>query len=220
MNAVSWAASPGALCALLQLADQIRPELKGKSHPRHRWRRRVCGISPATFPSGRPPGSGQLGSRAGWTALWGVWEWLRTFGYADFAKNVVDYPLALAPGDGMMLNRIDVEEPHARSEETPSQASRLCHRRDGARQLRHQERKATFKEMQATKGVVLVKVDGKDFDELIKNTRRPNVIAISRTPRSSASRTRLRSWSPREESASGRSCRRTSAATSPSSRKR
>jgi TRAP-type C4-dicarboxylate transport system substrate-binding protein len=44
--------------------------------------------------------------RGGLDCMWGVWEWLKTFGYGDFAKNVVDYPFGITgPALGMMLNR-------------------------------------------------------------------------------------------------------------------
>jgi TRAP-type C4-dicarboxylate transport system substrate-binding protein len=44
--------------------------------------------------------------RGGIDCQHGVADWLRTFGYADFAKNVIDYPLGLSgPAIGWMLNR-------------------------------------------------------------------------------------------------------------------
>jgi TRAP-type C4-dicarboxylate transport system substrate-binding protein len=44
--------------------------------------------------------------RGGIDCQHGIADWLRTFGYADFAKYVVDYPLGLSgPAIGWMLNR-------------------------------------------------------------------------------------------------------------------
>ncbi len=44
--------------------------------------------------------------RGGLDCQHGVHSWLQTFGYADFAKNITDYPLGLSgPAIGMMMNR-------------------------------------------------------------------------------------------------------------------
>ncbi|MEX2126703.1 MAG: TRAP transporter substrate-binding protein DctP [Xanthobacteraceae bacterium] len=44
--------------------------------------------------------------RGGLDCQHGIADWLRTFGYADFAKNIVDYPLGLSgPAIGFVLNR-------------------------------------------------------------------------------------------------------------------
>jgi TRAP-type transport system periplasmic protein len=44
--------------------------------------------------------------RGGLDCQHGIADWLRTFGYADFAKHVVDYPLGLSgPAIGFVLNR-------------------------------------------------------------------------------------------------------------------
>lgn len=44
--------------------------------------------------------------RGGLDCQHGIADWLRTFGYADFAKYVVDYPLGLSgPAIGFVLNR-------------------------------------------------------------------------------------------------------------------
>ena len=44
--------------------------------------------------------------RGGIDCQHGIADWLRTFGYADFAKYVVDYPLGLSgPAIGWMMNR-------------------------------------------------------------------------------------------------------------------
>jgi TRAP-type C4-dicarboxylate transport system substrate-binding protein len=44
--------------------------------------------------------------RGGIDCQHGVADWMRTFGYADFAKHVIDYPLGLSgPAIGWMMNR-------------------------------------------------------------------------------------------------------------------
>jgi len=44
--------------------------------------------------------------RGGLDCQHGIADWLRTFGYADFAKNVTDFPLGLTgPAIGMFVNR-------------------------------------------------------------------------------------------------------------------
>jgi len=44
--------------------------------------------------------------RGGLDCQYGIHDWLRTFGYADFAKHLTDHPLGLTgPAIGFMLNR-------------------------------------------------------------------------------------------------------------------
>ena len=44
--------------------------------------------------------------RGGLDCQYGIYDWLRTFGYADVAKYVMDYPLGISgPAIGMFLNR-------------------------------------------------------------------------------------------------------------------
>jgi TRAP-type C4-dicarboxylate transport system substrate-binding protein len=44
--------------------------------------------------------------RGGLDCQYGIHDWLRTFGYADFAKHITDHPLGLTgPAIGFMLNR-------------------------------------------------------------------------------------------------------------------
>ena len=52
------------------------------------------------------PEAVSLLQRGGLDCQHGVHDWLKTFGYGDFAKNVTDYPLGLTgPAIGLMLNR-------------------------------------------------------------------------------------------------------------------
>jgi len=106
--------------------------------------------------------------RGGMDCMWGVWEWLKTFGYGDFAKHVVDYPFGITgPALGLMLNRDTWKKL------TPEQ--KKIHLKAGAYVTAEMalgnfviKNEATFKEVQQTKGVQLVKVDGKDFAELFR----------------------------------------------------
>lgn len=44
--------------------------------------------------------------RGGLDCQFGIYDWLRTFGYADVAKYVIDYPLGMSgPAIGLFLNR-------------------------------------------------------------------------------------------------------------------
>jgi TRAP-type C4-dicarboxylate transport system substrate-binding protein len=52
------------------------------------------------------PEAVNLLQRGGIECQFGVHTWLKTFGYADFAKNLTDYPLGLTgPAIGLLMNR-------------------------------------------------------------------------------------------------------------------
>ncbi len=106
--------------------------------------------------------------RGGLDCMWGVWEWLRTFGYGDFAKHVVDYPLGITgPAIGLMLNRtmwqsltLEQKKLHLKYAGYVTAEMAL-----GNFVIKNE---ASLKEVMATKGVTMVKVDGKEFDDLTK----------------------------------------------------
>ena len=79
--------------------------------------------------------------RGGLDCQHGIADWLRTFGYADFAKYVIDYPLGLTgPAIGIFMNRDTWNKLHARAEEDAPQAGGLAERQDGDRQLHRRQR--------------------------------------------------------------------------------
>ncbi len=78
--------------------------------------------------------------RGGLDCQHGIADWLRTFGYADFAKYVVDMPLGLTgPALGFYHEPRRVEQAHARTEEDPSDEAREAQRQDGDRQLHRRQ---------------------------------------------------------------------------------
>ncbi len=104
--------------------------------------------------------------RGGIDCIYGVPEWLKTFGFGDFAKHVVDYPLGvLSPVVAFMINRDTFNKL------TPEQ--KTAHLRAAARItavhsignfiVKNEE---SYKEVVATKGVQKIAV-GKDFDDLM-----------------------------------------------------
>jgi TRAP-type C4-dicarboxylate transport system substrate-binding protein len=104
--------------------------------------------------------------RGGIDCVYGVPEWLKTYGFGDVAKHVVDYPLGvLSPVIAFMISR------DAFHKLTPEQ--KLAHLRAAARLtavhaignfiVRNEE---SYKEALASKGVQKVAV-GKDFDALM-----------------------------------------------------
>jgi TRAP-type C4-dicarboxylate transport system substrate-binding protein len=107
--------------------------------------------------------------RGGLDCQFGVHGWLKVFGYADFAKYVTDYPLGITgPAVGLMLNRdawnkmtADQKQVHLK------QAARLS--ADLALGQFVMENEAIIKELMQTKGVQMLKVDGKDFAEVAAN---------------------------------------------------
>jgi TRAP-type C4-dicarboxylate transport system substrate-binding protein len=114
------------------------------------------------------PEAVSLLQRGGMDCMWGTWEWLKTFGYGDFAKHVGDLPLGISgPAVGMMLNR------DAWKSLTPDQ--RRLHLKQAGYVSAEMalgnfviKNENTFKEVQQTKGIQIVKMDEKGFDELIK----------------------------------------------------
>lgn len=101
--------------------------------------------------------------RGGMDCQFGVYTWLKTFGYADVAKYITDYPLGLTgPAIGLMLNR-DVW-----NKMTPEQKKvHLKHSAYLSAALALGqfviENEAILKELQQTKGVSVVKADAKEF---------------------------------------------------------
>jgi len=104
--------------------------------------------------------------RGGLDCIYGVPEWLKTYGFGDVAKYVVDYPLGvLSPVIAFMVSR------DAFHKLTPEQ--KVAHLRAAARLtavhsignfiVRNEE---SYKEVLTSKGVQKVAV-GKDFDELM-----------------------------------------------------
>jgi len=104
--------------------------------------------------------------RGGIDCMYGVPEWLKTFAFGDFAKNVVDYPLGvLSPVVAFMINRETFQKLTA--------DQKTAHLRGAARItadlsignfiVKNEE---SYKEVIATKGVQKIAV-GKDFDELM-----------------------------------------------------
>jgi TRAP-type transport system periplasmic protein len=104
--------------------------------------------------------------RGGIDCIYGVPEWLKTFGFGDFAKYVVDYPLGvLSPVIAFMISRDTFHKL------TPEQ--KVVHLRAAARItavhsignfiVKNEE---SYKDAVANRGVQKVAV-GKDFDELM-----------------------------------------------------
>jgi TRAP-type C4-dicarboxylate transport system substrate-binding protein len=120
--------------------------------------------------------------RGGLDCQYGIADWLRTFGYADFAKHVTDHPLGITgPAIGMMLNR-DVWNKF-----TPEQKKLHV---DQAAWLSAKQAIGNFivaseeslETIVKTKGVQLVKVDVKEWDAAtaeFKKTERDNNVATA-----------------------------------------
>jgi TRAP-type C4-dicarboxylate transport system substrate-binding protein len=102
--------------------------------------------------------------RGGIDCQHGIADWLRTFGYADFAKHVVDHPLGLTgPAIGMLLNR------DTWNKFTPEQ--KQVHLKYGAWMSAKlaignflNANEDALQSVVKTKGVELIKVDAKDWN--------------------------------------------------------
>ena len=133
------------LSARLPRAGEIARRPERQAHPRHRRQRR--NVQAGRRGAGRRDAGrgGGLLQRGGLDCQHGIADWLRTFGYADFAKHVIDMPLGLTgPAIGFFMNRDTWNKLHARAEEAPSRRGGLAERQDGDRQLhRSPTRKAS-----------------------------------------------------------------------------
>ena len=118
------------------------------------------------------PEAVSLLQRGGMDCMWGVFEWLKTFGYGDFAKNVVDYPLGITgPAIGLMMNR------DAWLKFTPDQ--KKLHLRQAAYVGAEMglgnfviKNEATLKEVMQTKNVVFTPTEKKGFDDLVADYKK------------------------------------------------
>ena len=156
--------------------------------------------------------------RGGLDCQHGIADWLRTFGYADVAKYVIDYPLGLTgPALGFFMNRDTWNELHARAEEGPPQARRLAERQDGDRQLHHLQRGGAQHRRSRTRACRWSRSATHSIRSR-RTTRRCSATPTSRPPRASACKdpAAIIDTTRRRSSAGGR-CRRRSAATSTSS---
>ena len=103
--------------------------------------------------------------RGGLDCQYGIIDWLRTFGYADFAKHLTDHPLGLTgPAIGMMLNRDFWNKLSPEHKKLYVQQAAWM----SANQVVGNFIKANedgLKQIMKDKGVQLVKVDGKEWDK-------------------------------------------------------
>ena len=129
------------------------------------------------------PEAVSLLQRGGLDCQHGVHDWLKTFGYGDFAKNVTDYPLGLTgPAIGLMLNRsawnkmtTDQKKTHLKQAAYISAAQAI-----GDFTIANEE---ALKQVISQKGVKMVKAEPAGFQSLIKKfdmLQRRNIIESSK----------------------------------------
>jgi len=99
-----WTTSPYELACrepVKSLAD-----LKGKRVRATGGSTELMAMAGAVPVSATLPEAVNLLQRGGLDCQFGVHTWLKTFGYADFAKNLTDYPLGITgPAIGLLMNR-------------------------------------------------------------------------------------------------------------------
>jgi TRAP-type C4-dicarboxylate transport system substrate-binding protein len=105
--------------------------------------------------------------RGGLDCQHGIADWLRTFGYADFAKHVVDHPLGLSgPAIGFVLNRdtwnkFTPEQKKIHAKYAAWMSAKIS---IGNFIVANEE---GLQSVIKNKGVQMVKVDAKDWDGMI-----------------------------------------------------
>jgi TRAP-type C4-dicarboxylate transport system substrate-binding protein len=133
-------------------------DLKGKRVRATGGSTELMNMAGATPISATLPEAVQLLQRGGLDCQFGVHTWLKTFGYADFAKHLTDYPLGITgPAIGMLMNR------DAWTKFTPQQ--KQIHLRKSARISAELalgqfviENEAILNEIKQTKGVQVLSV--------------------------------------------------------------
>lgn len=175
-----WVAAPYQL--LCREPIKSAAELKGKRIRATGGNAEMLNAAGAVTIAGTLTEAVNLLQRGGLDCVLGAADWLRTFGYADFAKYVTDYSLGMTgPAVGLMMSR------DAWNKLTPQQ--REVHLRAAARLTAETaigsfivSNEASLKNAIETKGVTLVKAD-KDFGLLTENykkTERDRIIAQHR----------------------------------------
>ena len=171
-----WVAAPYQL--LCREPIKSVADLKGKRIRATGGNAAMLNAVGATTIAGTLTEAVNLLQRGGLDCVVGAADWLRTFGYADFAKYVTDYSLGMTgPAIGFMMNR------EAWNKMTPDQ--RQAHLRGAARLSAETaigsfivSNEASLKNAIETKGVTVVKADVKEFDEMTasyKKTERARV---------------------------------------------
>ena len=84
-----------------KIEDLKGKRIRGQGGPAQLWE--LAGAAPV---SATLPEAVTLLQRGGLDCMHTTYTWLQTFGYGDFAKNVLDFPMSLSgPAVGLMLNR-------------------------------------------------------------------------------------------------------------------
>lgn len=105
--------------------------------------------------------------RGGLDCEFGVHGWLKIFGYADFVKNLTDYPLGMTgPAIGMLLNRDVWNKMTPEQKKIHLKAAAYVSAALGLGQFTI-ENDQIFQELQRTKGLTAVKADKQGFDALV-----------------------------------------------------
>jgi len=105
--------------------------------------------------------------RGGLDCQFGVYGWLKIFGYADFIKNVTDYPLGMTgPPVGMLLNR-DVWNKMTLEQKKIHLKAAAYVSADLALGQFVIENEQIFQELKRTKGLIAVKANKQEFDALV-----------------------------------------------------
>jgi TRAP-type C4-dicarboxylate transport system substrate-binding protein len=105
--------------------------------------------------------------RGGLDCQFGVHGWLKIFGYADFVKNVTDYPLGMTgPAIGMLLNR-DVWNKMTLEQKKIHLKAAAYISADLALGQFVIENEQIFQELQRTKGLIAVNANKPEFDALV-----------------------------------------------------
>jgi TRAP-type transport system periplasmic protein len=145
-----------------KLEDLKGKRIRGTGGPAQLWE--LAGAVPV---SSTLPESLTLLQRGGLDCMHTTYTWLQTFGYGDFGKNVLDYPLSLSgPAVGWMMNR------DTWNKFTPAQKT-LHLRKAGdlsasiAVQEFTVENDENLERVKKEKGVKVIPVDPKGFRELV-----------------------------------------------------
>jgi len=146
---------------LTKVEDLKGKRIRGTGGPAQMWE--LAGAVPisATLPEALT-----LLQRGGLDCMHNAWSWLKTFGYGDFAKNVIDFPLG-ASGPAMPFINKDVWKkfsPEQRAMHFKAAAHWSASEAIGDFTIENEQ---FLKEMMDKKGVKLIKAENAGFQALV-----------------------------------------------------
>ena len=145
-----------------KVEDLKGKRIRGTGGPAQLWE--LAGAVPV---SSTLPESLTLLQRGGLDCMHTTYTWLQTFGYGDFGKNVLDFPLSLSgPAVGLLLNR-DVWKKFTPEQKTLHLKKAALFSAAEAVEEFTTDNKANLERVKKEKGVKVIPVEAGGFKDLV-----------------------------------------------------